>query len=156
MNALVVFFAEYAGYVLLAAAAFLLLKKRKKYLLIGSEMVLAVLLSRGIITEAIRFFWHRQRPFVEKNIQPLIEHSASASFPSGHAAFFFALATIVYVYDKRLGVVLFAGATAMGVARVIAGLHWVSDIAGGATIGILSGMGIIWVSRRIWKKESSL
>lgn len=156
MIPVVVFFSEYSGYVLLAAALAVLLRQRKRYMLVGAQMLGAVVLSRGVFTETIRFFWDRQRPFVERNIQPLIEHAASPSFPSGHAAFFFALATVVYAHDKRLGVFCFAGAAAMGIARVLAGIHWSSDIAGGAAIGILSGMGIIWVSKYLWKNESSL
>ena len=70
--------------------AVFLLKDWRKHISLALQMVAAVILSRGIITEIIRFFWHRSRPFVEQNFIPMISHADSASFPSGHATFFFA------------------------------------------------------------------
>ena len=101
--------------------------------------------------ELIRFFWERPRPFVENNITPLIEHAASASFPSGHAAFFFALGAIVYFYNKKAGILFLLGAAILSSARVFAFLHWPSDILAGAVIGITSAFLVVQLSRRFFK-----
>ena len=121
-----------------------ILKKQRRFLF---EAIGAAILARGVITEVIRFFWHRNRPFVEQNIAPLIDHSASGSFPSGHAAFFFAIGTVLYFYNKKAGILFLMGSAVIGFARVTAGLHWPSDIAGGALIGIFSG----WLVCRLLK-----
>ncbi|TSC56690.1 MAG: Bacitracin transport permease protein BCRC [Parcubacteria group bacterium Greene0714_21] len=145
---LTIFFAKYFGYVLLGILAVLWLRNFKKYLPLFWQAAAAAILSRGIITEAIRFFWHRSRPFVEQNLTPLIDHSASASFPSGHASFYFAIGTVLYFYNKKAGMVFLLGATLIGIARVLAGLHWPSDIIGGAIIGIACGILVIQISRK--------
>lgn len=152
-DSLPIFFAKYSGYILLVLLLIFFARDYKKYLPIFVQMASAAILSRGIITEAVRFFWHRTRPFVEQNIVPLVEHSSSSSFPSGHAAFFFAIGTVLYFHNKKAGVVFLLGATLMGIARLAAGLHWPSDIIGGAIIGILSGLVVLQFSKRIWRSQ---
>lgn len=140
MGALIVFFGQYFGYILVGLLALFLLKKRHTRLFL--EMVFAAILSRGIITETVRFFWHRARPFVEQNFVPLIPHADTASFPSGHATFFFAIGTVLYVHDKKAGILFLAGSALVAMARVFAGLHWPSDIVWGALIGVACGLAV--------------
>ena len=135
---LIVFFGQYFGYILIGLLLLFLLKKR--YIRLVLQMAAAAILSRGIITEVIRFLWHRSRPFVEQNFVPLIPHADSASFPSGHAAFFFAVGTVLYIYNKKAGTVFLLGSALIGVARVLAGVHWPSDIVWGALIGVACGL----------------
>ncbi|MBI1971586.1 MAG: phosphatase PAP2 family protein [Candidatus Wildermuthbacteria bacterium] len=153
MQALIIFFAEYFGYILLAFLIFLFLKKRSRLLFV--QLAAAAILSRGIITEAIRLLWDRGRPFAENGFAPLVDHPASPSFPSGHAALFFAIAGVVYAHNQKLGLLFFAGALLIGIARVLAGLHYGSDIAGGAAVGITSAFLMVQLSKRIWKNASS-
>ena len=103
------------------------------------ETALALILARGLLTEIIRFFYHHARPFEALNIEPLFLASGS-SFPSGHAAFFFALAMTFWLYDKKWGAWFFLFALVNGFARVYAGVHWPMDIVGGIAVGILSAM----------------
>jgi membrane-associated phospholipid phosphatase len=58
------------------------------------------------------------------------------SFPSDHAALFFALATLIWVGDRRLGVFAYAWATIESFTRVYLGYHYPSDVFGGAGLGI--------------------
>ena len=148
---LIVFLGEYLGHILLAGILVFWWENRKKYPRFLWESFLAAVLSRGIVTELIRFFWERPRPFVEQNITPLIEHAASASFPSGHAAFFFALGTVLFFYNKTAGVFILLGAAVLSGARVFAFLHWPSDIVGGTVIGIASAFLVVQISRRFFK-----
>lgn len=138
MDALIIFFGQYFGYILVGLLALFLLRKR--YMGLVLEMIVAAILSRGIITETIRFLWQRSRPFVEQNFVPLIPHADTASFPSGHATFFFAIGTVLYVHDKKAGMAFLVGSALVVIARVFAGLHWPSDIIGGALIGVACGL----------------
>jgi len=61
------------------------------------------------------------------------------SFPSGHALFFFAAATAIWHYDKKLGYAFFFAAALISSARIFVGVHWPSDVIAGAALGILTG-----------------
>lgn len=98
--------------------------------------LIAGVIARGVFVEIIRYFYHRPRPYIVQNIQPLLDET-SWSFPSGHAAFMFAVATIVFIKNRTLGVVMYVLAIATGISRVMAHVHWISDIIGGAVLGIL-------------------
>ncbi|MBI4138239.1 MAG: phosphatase PAP2 family protein [Candidatus Wildermuthbacteria bacterium] len=144
MNSVIVFFAEPLGYILLAFLLVFFWENRKKYPRFLFEAASAAFLSRGVVTEAIRFFWHNPRPFVEQGTMPLIAESPlSWSFPSGHATFFFALGAVLYSYNKKAGIAFLAFSGLMGIARVLAGVHWPLDIAGGAVIGMVSGFIVV-------------
>lgn len=109
----------------------------------------AGILSRFVFTEIIRFFYARPRPFIVLDgVRQLIFHAPSGSFPSGHAAFSFALAAAIYYYYPKTSTLFFLAAFAMGAGRVSAGVHWPSDILAGATVGILSA----WLMNFIIKK----
>ncbi len=136
----IIFLGKYFGYILIGILLIWLLKNLRQRLPLFWQMAAAAILSRGIITEAIRFLWPRSRPFVEQNFVPLIPHADSASFPSGHAAFFFAIGTVLYLYNKKAGTVFLAGSALIVVARVLAGVHWFSDVTWGAAIGIACGL----------------
>ena len=106
-------------------------------------MVLAACLSAGlasIITLVIRFFYYRPRPFVLENITALFSHSASSSFPSLHAAFFFALSTALLFYHKKTAGLFLAASFLIVFSRVIAGLHWFVDIIAGLGLGIVCAL----------------
>lgn len=97
--------------------------------------------ARGVFVEIIRYFYHRPRPYIVQNIQPLIDET-SWSFPSGHASLMFAIATAVFIKNKKMGAVMYVLAIMTGWGRVMAHVHWPSDIIAGAVLGILVAIGI--------------
>lgn len=116
--------------------------RRKVYLF--CEGALAVILARGIITSAIHFFYEHPRPFAVLGFTPLIPESGS-SFPSGHMAFFFALALVVWYANKKWGAWFLILSFLMGIARIYAGVHWPLDILGGIAVGVASAVFIHWL-----------
>lgn len=141
LDIIAIFFAEYVPYIiaLLFIIALLLQPDTRRCLYIIFVSVLSVILASGIIRTALNYFFYRPRPFVAYNITPLISHEATASFPSGHATFFFTLATVIFLYmSRRWGVWAYVVAALIGLARVYAGVHYPLDIVGGAVIGVLS------------------
>ena len=146
------FCAQYLGYVLLLILFLLLIFRFKKYWKMVLEAIAAAVFADFILAEIIWHFWFRPRPFVSLNFIPLINQSPTeASFPSGHATFFFALSTIVYLYNKKLGIIFYIASLFIVVARVFAGVHWPSDILAGAILGILTG----WILNKLIKKYNN-
>ncbi len=140
------FLAVYLAHVLVGLFFIFLMRQRGRWR-IFLEAIFATLVARGILTPLIRYFYHRPRPFLDHQAFQLFSEN-SYSFPSGHATFFFALATIVWFYDKSWGTVFYFLTTLMVVARVMAGVHYPSDIVGGAIIGMAVGLGVFHLSRR--------
>ena len=64
----------------------------------------------------------------------------TTSFPSGHAASAAAFATGVGLELPALAAPLGGLAAAVGLARVVNGVHFPSDIAGGFAVGVSVGM----------------
>ncbi|MBI5220286.1 MAG: phosphatase PAP2 family protein [Candidatus Liptonbacteria bacterium] len=136
-----VFWAQYLPY--LVAISFLVLaclrsSQRRRWAMF-LEGALAVIISRGILTELVRYVFPISRPFEVLNFTALIAESGR-SFPSGHAAFFFALGTVMFLVDRFWGYWFLGFAVTNGLARVFVGVHWPMDIVGGAALGILSAL----------------
>jgi len=80
------------------------------------------------------------RPFVLLGQPPLFPHAADASFPSDHVSGGMAmLAARVGSRTRPLTALIVA---AVGVARVIAGVHWLDDIVGAAILGLVLAWGV--------------
>ncbi len=142
LDLLGIFLAQYLAYFLIVGflmALFLVRNWRLKFYAF-SLVALSVILARGILVELIRFIYYRPRPPLVLPINALIAVDNSASFPSGHAAAFFALGAAVFYLNKKWGIVLLASAAIMGLARVFVGVHWPLDILGGAVVGMLSAV----------------
>lgn len=144
-----VFFADYSGYVLILAAVVIIAMENdwRKRFLNASLAALSLIISRGLITEIIRVFYNRPRPFLALGFDPLVAQINHGAFPSGHAAFYFALAGVIWLLDRSWGRRFFFAAFLIGLARIFVGVHWPSDILGGALVGVAS----VWFARSILK-----
>lgn len=151
---MVVFLAQFFPYLIILAfliwAYFQKTAWREKiYLML--EGAAAGLVARFIVGEIIRVFYHRPRPFLVHDVIKLISET-SWSFPSGHALFFFALSTIVYLRNKKWGGVFYLASLIMAFARVAVGAHYPTDILGGIILGLGTGVGIHYLMGWIYKK----
>lgn len=140
-----IFFAQYFPYFLLIGAFWLFLREHgwRRRLFFFAEAALAAIVSRGIITELIRFFYYSPRPFDALGFAPLIPESGN-SLPSGHAAFYFTLAMVIFFYNRRWGTWYLGFSLLNGISRIFVGVHWPLDILAGAALGISSAFLIHW------------
>jgi membrane-associated phospholipid phosphatase len=58
------------------------------------------------------------------------------SFPSDHAALLFGIAMAIAITRPRVGALAFLWVTIVSLSRVVAGYHFLSDVMGGAALGI--------------------
>jgi len=151
LDAMAIFFANYFQYFVVFFLILFLVVNYKKYLKIVLQALVAAILARFLIVEIIRYFQPRPRPFINNHIHLLIERVNQSSFPSGHAAFFFGLATVVYFYNKKAGILFFIFAFLISIFRVFTGVHWPLDILAGAIVGIFSGWLVIKLTKRFLK-----
>ncbi|MBX7220681.1 MAG: phosphatase PAP2 family protein [Blastocatellia bacterium] len=92
--------------------------------------------NAGPVTEMGKELWKRPRPFVTYGqIQPCLRRSQSNSYPSGHATIAQLWArTLAEVFPKQRAAILRKG-DQIALNRVIAGVHYPSDIAAGKKLG---------------------
>lgn len=145
-----IFCAEYLIVVL--GAVFLVAlareRNRKKQMYLFLFAVAGEVLARGFIAEAFYFIYNRARPFVELSVTTLVHHAPTASFPSGHATFSFFLAFALFLYNKKWGWAATIMAILVAWGRVAVGVHWPSDVIGGAVIaGLVFWAMVKWLPR---------
>ena len=96
---------------------------------VGMDLIRALAVSEGL-TQTLKYTTRRERP----------DHSSKNSFPSGHAADTFAFATAL---ERHLGwryaAPAYVFASYVGISRMPANRHWLSDAVFGAAVGIIAG-----------------
>ena len=149
-DAIIIFCAKYFPYIMVVALGlfFIFGNNRKRELKIIFYVIVSVILSRLVITEIIRYFYPVARPFIIYSFTPLLYDYAN-SFPSGHAAVFFALATAVFFFHKKWGIAYFLGAIIISISRIMAGIHWPMDNLGGLMVGIGSAVLVHFLIKKI-------
>lgn len=92
----------------------------------------AVFVVTNVLALGIKYVVARPRPS-DLGVIPEVQ----SSFPSAHAANVFALVTTISRYHRKFTIVMFAWAVAITFSRVFLGLHYVTDVIGGAVLGFV-------------------
>ena len=151
LDVLAIFLAKFLPYVLVFFLLVFLIKDFKKYWKMPVEALLAGVLGNLVLVSMLRILFQRPRPFIKNSVNLLLTHSQTFSFPSGHATLFFGLSTIVYCYNKKIGIFFFLASFLIALARVFTGLHWPLDILGGAMLGVLCGFLVHYLSPHLFR-----
>lgn len=114
-----------------------------------------ILVSAGLafctglaFNQLILLFVHRLRPYDAHVTHLIIERSADFSFPSDHATATFAIAAVFLMHGvRRLGFAFLVAALLVAVSRVYVGIHYFSDVLGGALTGVLAAL-LVWATYR--------
>jgi undecaprenyl-diphosphatase len=134
-RSIVIFCAEYL--VLIQGILFLLLLNQRENiseaLAIFCTGTMLLLLSL-FITKLLKIIIRKKRP--AKRIE-FFEPFDTYAFPSGHATALASLVLFVSVYSTAIGSIMCLVGLAVVIARVQSHVHYVSDIIGGITVGLL-------------------
>ena len=92
----------------------------------------------------------RARPcFALEGVTALLPQVRSHSFPSSHASNMFGAATLFVLARGRRWLWTLIPATLVALSRVYVGVHYPSDVAAGAVLGILCAVVIWWGASRV-------
>jgi undecaprenyl-diphosphatase len=111
--------------------------------------VVAAGLSAGLalaIGKVISELVDRSRPFVADpgGVHLFSGHVADGSFPSDHATAAFAIAVAILLRKRGWGIFALFAAAVLSVGRVAIGVHYPSDVLGGAALGAASALAL-WI-----------
>jgi acid phosphatase (class A) len=107
----------------------------KKNLPVTAAMFMRVDADEHPIIDSAKKFWNRPRPpQQDKRIHPPIDLPPNASYPSGHSTFSTLKALILAELAPDLKDAILARGRQIGDDRVIAGVHFPSDVDAGRTL----------------------
>jgi undecaprenyl-diphosphatase len=142
------FFAQDAVFIFAGLLAVLFLLPGRWGSTAARRGVVAAVIATGIallVAHGITLLWDRPRPFeAHPNATHLfISHGRDASFPSDHATGSFAIAVSLLLRMRKIGLAALVLATIIAFARVAVGVHYPSDVLGGALIGTAAAL-LLW------------
>ncbi|MEK7105410.1 MAG: phosphatase PAP2 family protein [Patescibacteria group bacterium] len=153
-QALGIFAAKYLLWAFLGAAIIVYpwINKTNEGAVIYDLFLILSALAAHLITFLLSFVVRRKRPYeTSPDTWHLPIRIYTSSFPSGHATIAFAVAMFLVWYwhpSLLIAVVLYAIAAIVAIARVIVGVHYVTDVIVGAVIGT----GVGYLSLRLLEK----
>jgi undecaprenyl-diphosphatase len=100
--------------------------------------------ATAVVAVGLKFVIRRRRPAGEWGL--VYRSTDPHSFPSGHAARLTMLAVLsLYTGPVWFSIALFVWASLVALARVGMGVHYLSDVLGGAVLGTAFGLLFIWI-----------
>ena len=134
------------GWFWIALSIILLIPKKTRKA--GIAALLALLINLFFTNIALKNFVARTRPYdVIVGLEVLIKKLSSFSFPSGHTACSFAAAFAYYkcLPEKKWGVAALILAGLIGFSRLYVGVHYPTDVLGGAAVGMFAA----WIASKL-------
>lgn len=136
--------------IFIAIVAYLLISglfSRHAWRLRAGVSALAAAALGLVVTHFLSLLVDRSRPFVAHPdaIHTFASHAADAGFPSDHATAAFAIGTAIVLRNRAWGACVLVLATLICVGRVAIGVHYPSDVIGGAAVGALSAL-VLWTT----------
>jgi undecaprenyl-diphosphatase len=108
------------------------------------NLLIAAYVCSVLLTTIVKFTVRRKRP--PGDWGQIYRKTDPYSFPSGHAARTIALSTIFFSESAVIwGLASLLWAAMVGLARIALGVHYLSDVAAGYLLGILTGIGVYFI-----------
>lgn len=112
---------------ILLAVIFVLLQKRavQKRLLLFAIISLPLTL---LIAKLASHLYYDPRPFVSYHLTPLIPHAPDNGFPSDHTLISAAFAGLLFIFNKKWGIITGIVAILVGISRIYVRVHSPLDV----------------------------
>jgi undecaprenyl-diphosphatase len=146
----------YISYIILLGISFSKGGLKGKLAVLGVILLIVVTDQTGY--RLLKEFFARPRPCdILTDVLTPLGCTGTFSFPSNHALNNFAAALFFYRLFPKLKWVLFITAALISISRVYLGLHYPSDIIGGAIIGLAFGYvfasGVLYFERYLIERK---
>ncbi|KMO94848.1 bifunctional phosphatase PAP2/diacylglycerol kinase family protein [Streptomyces roseus] len=131
-----------------AAIALLGSTRDRKAALCGAA---SLALASATVNTVGKWSVRRARPLLEgvPEVRRLVTQPKTTSFPSGHAASAFAFTTGLALGAPGWGALVAPVAVSVAFSRVYTGVHYPSDVAAGAALGVAAGLVVRRVARGV-------
>ena len=142
----------YIAYIILLLISFIKGGRTGKITAIGVLILIAI--TDQLSAHIIKDYFHRLRPCIAlSDVLTPMGCTGTFSFPSNHAFNNFAAAVFIYRFFPKLKWALFITAVMISLSRIYLGLHYPSDVLGGAVLGSFIGYFfasfVQWIDKRI-------
>lgn len=126
-------------------------KYRRMGLSLAANLIFNVIAANAIMKTIVA----RPRPCtLNTTVELITKVPFDASFPSGHTLYAFGAATIIFIYNKWLGILAYIFAIIMGLSRMYAYVHFPTDVLFGAIFGILFAITSYILEQMIFGKKT--
>lgn len=112
-------------------------------------LIVGIFLSDQISSHLIKEWVNRIRPCHSlEDVRLLVSCGSGKSFPSSHSVNNFALAVFLSYFFNKYRIYFYILASIVALSRVYVGVHYPSDILGGAVIGFIIANLILIIYKR--------
>ena len=144
-----------AGIIFFAAAGIMMFFRNYRRCAVNILMCMAV--AAVVANLILKPLIARERPcWINEEIQLLVAVPQDYSFPSGHTLHSFMVATVIMMYDKRIGIPSLVLAALIGFSRLYLYVHFPTDVLCGALLGVAFAVGGYYLLRFALKKLPKL
>ncbi|ENQ3077048.1 undecaprenyl-diphosphatase [Bacillus cereus] len=138
LDKMMIFFAEYAQYILIVAL-FILWITNKENRVTVFQALFACSLS-FTMNRVIELFFYRDRPFVSHHIKQLVDHAANSSFPSDHATSALVITVTIWLCSRGKTFMWLILGMCIAFSRIWVGVHYPLDVLAGIILGVCTAL----------------